>query len=458
MPTSPTRRLTQLYTASLAAVAVLSIGGQVLVQQQLRQQVKNLEVVSKAEKQEQMCQTLSKAALAVQFAPSPTLRATHLKDLQDLIQHWEAPSQTLKQEILKLSSNRDAAQLDRLFAQVESQFQTMMQAAKEIVAAAEQRSDRFGRAVPAPIAPRILAVEAGFMADMEAIIQLYNNRIQAGINQLQVIELSLLGLTLLVLALEGWLIFRPAVQKLKDTMSALARSLQETQETARKLAQEQEKSERLLLNILPEPIADRLKNEPQSIAEAFGNVTVLFADIVGFTELSGRLAPCDLVARLNQIFSRFDALAERYGLEKIKTIGDAYMVVGGLPEPRSDHAQAVADMALAMQEEIQILSRELGESFQMRIGINSGPVVAGVIGIKKFIYDLWGDTVNIASRMESHGQPGAIHISAATYRHLHKEYHAIDRGLITVKGKGAMQTYWLQGRIGSSQAASGRNV
>lgn len=453
MPPSPTRRLTQLYTASLAAVAILSIGGQVLVQQQLRQQIKNLEVVSKAEKQEQMCQTLGKAALAVQFAPSPNLRATHLQDLQELILHWEAPSQTLKQEMVKLSSSQDAAQLDRLFAQVESQFQTMMQAAKEIVAAAEQRSDRFGRAVPAPIAPRILAVEAAFMSDMEAIIQLYNNRIQAGINQLQVIEFSLLGMTLLVLALEGGLIFRPAVQKLQDTMSALTRSLKETQETARKLAQEQEKSERLLLNILPETIADRLKNEPQSIAEAFGNVTVLFADIVGFTELSSRLSPYDLVTRLNQIFSRFDALAERYGLEKIKTIGDAYMVVGGLPEPRQDHAQAVADMALAMQKEIQALSHDLGESLQMRIGINSGPVVAGVIGIKKFIYDLWGDTVNIASRMESHGQPGAIHISETTYRHLHKDYHVVDRGLITVKGKGSMQTYWLQGRIVPPQSA-----
>lgn len=222
--------------------------------------------------------------------------------------------------------------------------------------------------------------------------------------------------------------------------------------TARKQAEEalrieQEKAELLLLNILPKPIADRLKENPQSIADSFADVTVLFADLVNFTGLSEQISPTELVVRLNRIFSAFDVLAEKHGLEKIKTIGDAYMVVGGLPMPKPDHAEAIAAMALDMLSEIRRFNEELNESFNIRIGINTGPVVAGVIGIKKFIYDLWGDTVNTAARMESHGIPGCIQVTEETYKRLQHQYLFEQRGLIPVKGKGEMMTYFLLGRM-----------
>jgi len=209
---------------------------------------------------------------------------------------------------------------------------------------------------------------------------------------------------------------------------------------------QQEQSERLLLNILPEEIANRLKRGDSTIADTFADVTVLFADIVGFTQLSARVYPTELVALLNEIFSTFDNLAERHGLEKIKTIGDAYMVVGGLPIARPDHAEAIAEMAIDMQEAIIDFSQTKNQHLSIRIGINTGPVVAGVIGIKKFIYDLWGDTVNTASRMESHGLPGSIHVTATTYQQLEEKYIFESRGAIAVKGKGMMNTYLLQCR------------
>jgi PAS domain S-box-containing protein len=221
--------------------------------------------------------------------------------------------------------------------------------------------------------------------------------------------------------------------------------------TARKVAREalryqQEQTEQLLLNILPEPIAQQLKRYPDTIAESYDAVSVLFADLVGFTEFSARTSPKELVIALNLIFSKFDQLAERHGLEKIKTIGDAYMVVAGLPTARSDHASAIAQMALDMQTEMVRVGEETGEAFRLRIGINSGPVVAGVIGIKKFFYDLWGDTVNVASRMESQGVDGAIQVTAATYELLRDKYLFEERGVISVKGKGDMTTYLLTGR------------
>ncbi len=206
---------------------------------------------------------------------------------------------------------------------------------------------------------------------------------------------------------------------------------------------EKERSERLLLNILPAPIAEKLKNGRQLLAETFTDVTVLFADIVDFTPLASQLHPGELVALLNEIFSTFDKLAERYGLEKIKTIGDAYMVVGGLPTPREDNAEAVVSMALAMQKAITHFNRENEQPFQIRIGIATGPVVAGVIGTKKFAYDLWGDTVNTASRMESHGVAGAIQVTDRTYELLQDKYNFQLRGPIELKGKGTTHAYLL---------------
>lgn len=213
------------------------------------------------------------------------------------------------------------------------------------------------------------------------------------------------------------------------------------------LAVEQEQSERLLLNILPKSIADRLKESTETLAEHFSEASVLFADIVGFTELSSQIPPTEMVQLLNQIFSLFDQLAEKHDLEKIKTIGDAYMVVSGLPTPRADHAIAIADMALDMQQALAQVNAQTGRNFRIRIGINTGPVVAGVIGLKKFIYDLWGDTVNIASRMESQGIPGAIQVTRETYELLKDRYVFQERGMIPVKGRGEMTTYLLKSKL-----------
>ncbi len=214
----------------------------------------------------------------------------------------------------------------------------------------------------------------------------------------------------------------------------------------RMLEIERERSEHLLLNILPRPIANRLKRQQSTIADNFHEVTVLFADIVDFASYSAGVTPTELVDVLNGIFSTFDMLAEKHGLEKIKTVGDAYMVVGGLPMPRPDHAEAIADMALDMQQAIKQFKTHTGSPFQMRIGINTGPVVAGVIGTKKFIYDLWGDAVNIASRMESHGIPGQIQVTVDTYERLHDKYEFRERGMIPVKGKGEIMAYLLIGK------------
>jgi adenylate cyclase len=211
---------------------------------------------------------------------------------------------------------------------------------------------------------------------------------------------------------------------------------------------ERDRSEQLLLNVLPSGIADRLKEAPKTIVEHFPAVTILFADIVGFTELAMRIPPADLVEQLNGIFSAFDELVDRHGLEKIKTIGDAYLVAGGVPMPRPDHAVAVAEMALDICDALHCFNALRGTSLDLRIGINTGPVVAGVIGTRKFVFDLWGDAVNTASRMESHGEPGRIHVTEATFRLLQDKYDFAERGTIPVKGKGLMQTYFLLGRKG----------
>lgn len=209
---------------------------------------------------------------------------------------------------------------------------------------------------------------------------------------------------------------------------------------------EREKSERLLLNVLPAPIAAQLKEQPGVIAESFAEATILFADLVGFTQMSARVTPEALVHLLNEIFSAFDQLAARHGLEKIKTIGDCYMVAAGLPTRRPDHAAAMAEMALDMQAALAAFNQTHDTQLNTRTGINTGPVVAGIIGTSKFIYDLWGDAVNTASRMESHSLPGRIQLSAATYQQLSADYLCEPRGLINIKGKGEMETYFLNGR------------
>ena len=209
---------------------------------------------------------------------------------------------------------------------------------------------------------------------------------------------------------------------------------------------EQEKSELLLMNILPGSIAERLKAASQTIADHFDSASILFADVVDFTPLAQRLPPAEVVGILDQLFSRFDTLLERHGLEKIKTIGDCYMAAAGVPDPSPDHARRAALLALDMREAVGTSLVGDGFGLELRIGINSGPVIAGVIGSKRFLYDLWGDAVNTASRMESHSTPGEIQITRATYELLKDEFVCRPRGAIEVKGKGRMETWYLVGR------------
>jgi class 3 adenylate cyclase len=201
-----------------------------------------------------------------------------------------------------------------------------------------------------------------------------------------------------------------------------------------------------LLNVLPSSIAERLKERPGSIADRFEEATILFADIVNFTVLSERTSPVELVQMLDQLFSRFDALCDSYGLEKIKTIGDAYMVAAGIPEPRADHVEAIAGLALDMGRALAEMPGEAFAQLNIRIGIHTGPVVAGVIGQRKFTYDLWGDAVNTASRMESHGAAGRIHVTRAVYERLKERFVLEPRGVVHVKGKGDLETWFLVGR------------
>lgn len=213
----------------------------------------------------------------------------------------------------------------------------------------------------------------------------------------------------------------------------------------RELESAQNLADRLLHNVLPPVIATRLKKTPGTIADAFENASALFADIVGFTPLSNKLNPTEMIELLNQIYSHFDELVDKYGVEKIRTIGDSYMVASGVPTPRPDHAQALAHLALDMLAYCKHL-KEKGQPLQFRIGINSGPLIAGIIGNKKFQYDIYGDTVNTASRMESHGEPGKIQVTQATYELLKDEFVLESRGKIEVKGIGLMETWFVTGR------------
>ena len=212
---------------------------------------------------------------------------------------------------------------------------------------------------------------------------------------------------------------------------------------ARQREDAQEKADGLLLNILPPEIAELLKADSRQIAEQFEAASVLFADVVEFTPLSARLSASDVVGLLDRLFTDFDALTDRHGLEKIKTIGDAYMVASGVPRRRPDHASVLATMALEMLDLAARHQRDDGTAIELRIGLESGPVVAGVIGRRKFIYDLWGDTVNTASRMESHGSPGQVQIAEGAYALLKDDFVCRPRGIVEVKGKGAMQTWFL---------------
>ena len=213
------------------------------------------------------------------------------------------------------------------------------------------------------------------------------------------------------------------------------------------LQAERANSYRLLLNVLPKAVADRLKQGERTIVDSFREATVVFADLVGFTSFSAKMAPSRTVQLLNDLFSGFDKLAETYQLEKIKTIGDSYMVVGGIPTPEPDHAGRCAEMALDMLEVLKHFNHRNSINLDLRVGLNSGPVVAGIIGTKKFSYDLWGDTVNVASRMESQGQPGMIQVSASTHALLADRFVFEDRGTIEVKNRGLMATYRLVRRL-----------
>ena len=225
--------------------------------------------------------------------------------------------------------------------------------------------------------------------------------------------------------------------------TVLASFAQQRNEALTALRAEQRRSESLLVNILPRAIVERLKAASEPIADDFPEASILFADVVNFTPLSERMSPAEMVGILDRLFSGFDALVERHGVEKIKTIGDCYMAAAGVPEPQPDHACKAALLALDMREVVATSGVTEEPGLQVRIGINSGPVVAGVIGTKRFLYDLWGDAVNTASRMESHGTPGEIQITRATYELVKDRFECRARGTIPIKGKGEMETWYL---------------
>ena len=224
----------------------------------------------------------------------------------------------------------------------------------------------------------------------------------------------------------------------------------------RMIAAEQERSDALLRNVLPDVVAEQLKNSDELIAEFFPEVTVLFADIVGFTELATEVAPRDLVRLLNEVFSEFDELTATRGAEKIKTIGDAYMAVAGVPVPQPAHVETMADLALDMRSALVGIEERTGITIACRFGLATGPAVAGVIGHKRFAYDLWGNTVNMAARMESHGEAGRIQVTPAVHERLAGRYVLEARGLVDIKGAGAMRTWFLEGRVSTAPQPESR--
>jgi len=229
------------------------------------------------------------------------------------------------------------------------------------------------------------------------------------------------------------------MEEMQDSTSKLLTSVM------RELDEERARSQSLLLHILPQSIIDRLDAGETTIADRYPSVTVLFSDLVGFTAISSDLDPQQLVTELNRLFSEFDTLCERTEVEKIKTIGDAYMAVGGLPGTREDHAEAVAELALGMVESVARLCTSSGRDWKVRIGIHTGPAVAGVIGTRKFVYDVWGDTVNVASRLESSAEPNRIHVSGPVAEALRGSFDLEPRGTVDLKGKGDTESYLLRG-------------
>lgn len=292
------------------------------------------------------------------------------------------------------------------------------------------------------------------MPEMDGYATLQQIKQDANLRHIPVIMISALGeldsvIRCIELGAEDYLAkpFNPILLRARIGACLEKKRLRDQEQTyLAQIAQEQARSDRLLRNILPDPIALRLKNDETLIADRFEEVTILFADLVGFTRLAGTIPPETLIGHLNAIFSSFDALVEARGLEKIKTIGDAYMAVAGLPTPRPDHAAAMADLALEMRKEVARLRVERGLDIELRIGIHTGPVVAGVIGQSKLAYDLWGDTVNVANRMEIHGEPDRIHISEDVRLMLADRYTFEDSAEREIKGKGLQRTCFLVAR------------
>ncbi len=292
---------------------------------------------------------------------------------------------------------------------------------------------------------------AGFIG-LIAVSAVIDPALAAGAPDLpQAVVVTFFALTIIGVATTTYALLQYFVRARERALAELARQ-------HRALELEQAKSERLLLNVLPEPVAARLKEGDGVIADAYESVTVLFADIVGFTPLAEQLSASDVVALLDGVFAGWDTLAASLGIEKIKTIGDAYMAASGIPLPRSDHVEAIAEMALAMRSTIGRSRTDSGVALEVRIGIDTGPVVAGVIGRAKFIYDLWGDTVNTASRMESHAVPGTIQVTERAYDVLRGRYELRRRGTVEVKGKGPMTTYLLVGGLEPHQDRPGHDA
>lgn len=293
----------------------------------------------------------------------------------------------------------------------------------------------FGRLPP----PRGILLAASLIAAHAAVTGYHLGSAVAGSHVPMLLGASALGFSVGYLAertARGLFAARAQVEE-RERRLAASESL---------LKAEQERSESLIRNMLPATIASRLKGEGRSIADGIAECTVLFADLVGFTSLARETGPKALVAVLNELFSGFDALCEAHGIEKIKTIGDSYMAAAGVPDYVEDHPARAADLALSMRDAIARFNRDHQVSLELRIGMHTGPVVAGIVGKHKFAYDLWGETVNTAARMESHGLPGRIQVSEATALLLKRTHHVEERGTVDVKGRGPMRTFWLAGR------------